>query len=122
MQYIPHLIDGTLREHYVLLFGSAGAFAMAAGALGAWLGTRTAARAAVRALEGAQQRTGLEAEQLRRLAADVEVIGVEVERIAEAQRYAAKLLAERREERREERRDLPTRPAERRAPGVPTPH
>ena len=118
MQYIPHLIAGTLREHYILLFGSAGAFGLASGALGAWLGARTAARAVARTLDGAQQRTGLEAEQLRRLAADVEVIGVEVERIAEAQRFAAKLLAERRED----RRDLPTLAAERRAPGVPTPH
>lgn len=114
----PPVIAGTLREHYLLLFGSAGAFSMAAGALGAWFGARTAARAAVRALEGSQQRTGLEAEQLRRLAADVEVIGVEVERIAEAQRFAAKLLAERRDE----PRDFPTALPERRAPGINTPH
>lgn len=113
MHVFPPLLAGTLREHYLLLFGGAGAFAMATGAVGAWLGARVAARAAVRAIEQAP-RSGLEAEQLRRLAADVEVIGVEVERIAEAQRFAAKLLAE--------RRDYPTALPERRAPGMHTPH
>lgn len=96
MSVFPPMIQGTLREHYLLLFGSAGVFATGAGFIGAWLGARSATRAALRQTEEASRRA-LQPEQIRELSNSVEAIGLEVERIAEAQRFVAKVLVERRD-------------------------
>ena len=113
MSVFPPLINGTLREHYLMLFGAAGSVAMAAGFVGAWVGARFAARAAMRQAEEAR-RTALQPEQIRELSNNVEAIGLEVERIAEAQRFVAKVLVERRDA-------LPPMPGHRPA-GEITPH
>jgi hypothetical protein len=94
MSVFPPIIYGTLREHYILLFGAAGAVATGAGFVGAWFGARLAGRSAMRQLDEAR-RTALQPEQVRELSANVEAIAIEVERIAEAQRFVAKVLVER---------------------------
>lgn len=94
---LPPIWNGTLREHYVLLFSAAGAIATLAGSAAAWLGAqvggrrvaREAATEAVRSIEGVTQH------QLAALQHAVEAMAVEVERIGEAQRFSARLLAER---------------------------
>jgi len=96
MDILPRLINGTLREHYILLFGSATTVSIVAGAVGAWFGARAATRAAIREAE-AKGREALNANHFRELATNVESIGLEVERIAEAQRFVAKVLVDRRD-------------------------
>jgi predicted ATPase len=113
MDIFPHLIHGTLREHYVLLFGAAGTVAIVAGFVGSWVGARFATRSAIRAAD-AKNREAIDAGQIRDLANSLETIGLEVERIAEAQRFVAKVLVERRDM-------LPTPPARREANEI-TPH
>lgn len=113
MTLFPTIIHGTLREHYLLLFGTAGAVATAAGFVGSWIGARVAARAALRQLEEAQ-RTALRPEQVRELSASVDSIALEVERIAEAQRFVAKVLVDRHDA-------LPVAPPRRPASEI-TPH
>jgi hypothetical protein len=110
---IPPLIHGTLREHYLVLFGSAGTFAMAAGFVGAWWGARRATRRALKDIE-TRNADALSAGQIRALAASVEAIGLEVERVAEAQRFVAKVLVDRAE-------SHPSPPARREPPQI-TPH
>ena len=112
LDIFPPMINGTLREHYLLLFGSAGAFALIAGFIGAWVGARLASRSALQ--RATQHGTGLEAGQVRQLAESVDAIALEVERIAEAQRFVAKVLVERHEA-------APV-PAPRREPSQITPH
>lgn len=96
MHILPPLIHGTLREHYVLLFGMAGGIAMVAGFLGAWIGARLAGRGAIRQVQAASREV-VNPAQIRELADSLETIGLEVERIAEAQRFVAKVLVERRD-------------------------
>ena len=113
-ELFPQYFDGTLREHYLLLFGSAGALSLMMGGIAAWLGARWGARRAVRRAmeEAARNDTSFRVEyQLEQLTQSVDLIALEVERIAEAQRYAARLLAE---------RQPPAAP--RREPGLITPH
>ena len=96
----PPLFVGTLREHYLLLFGTAGAIATVTGFIGAWLGAKMAARSAARAVltEMEFRRIGRpELEELRLLSQSVEAVAIEVERVAEAQRFVAKVLVERAE-------------------------
>jgi hypothetical protein len=114
MDILPPLIHGTLREHYLLLFGSAGLFALGAGYFGAWLGARRATRAAIRALE-ARNAEALTAGQVRNLEASIDTIGLEVERIAEAQRFVARVLVERQDAH-------AAAPRQHRAPDQITPH
>ena len=118
MDIFPPLIHGTLREHYLLLFGAAGAVAMAAGFVGAWWGARRATRATLRALEArnaAPLTTGtLSDAQVRALVASVEAIGLELERVAEAQRFVARVLVDRNE--------AQASPPSRREPNQITPH
>ena len=114
MDFLPPIIHGTLREHYILLFGSAGLFALGAGYVGAWLGARRATRAALRAVE-ARNVDAVTATQVRSLEESLEAIGLEVERMAEAQRFVAKVLVERQE-------SLPPASHQRREPDHITPH
>jgi hypothetical protein len=111
-------VFGTLRDHYLLLFGSAGAFALVAGLLGAWLGARFGARAALHR-NVADTSVGLATQaDVRALGDEVQALLIEVERIAEGQRFLAKVLAER-----GERPALaPPTPRPRREPGTVTPH
>ncbi len=94
MSFFPPMINGTLREHYLLLFGAASAVATGAGFVGAWVGARFAGRSAMRQIEEAR-RTALQPELVHQLSSTVEGIALEVERIAEAQRFVAKVLVER---------------------------
>jgi hypothetical protein len=113
----PPVFIGTLREHYLLLFGAAGGIAIVTGFVGAWIGARVATRGAARAMlaEWEQRRVGRpELDELRLLSQSVEAVAIEVERVAEAQRFVARLMAERGESR------LPA-PA-RREVGQITPH
>jgi len=48
MSMLPHIINGTLRDHYILLFGMAGGFAAAVGFVAAWVGAQFGARRAAR--------------------------------------------------------------------------
>jgi hypothetical protein len=94
----PPIFVGTLREHYLLLFGAAGAIATLTGFIGAWLGARMAARSVARKVLSQLdvQRIGRpELEELRLLSQSVEAVAIEVERVAEAQRFVAKILVER---------------------------
>jgi hypothetical protein len=98
MDWFPQYFDGTLREHYLLLFGAAGAIALITGLISAWIGAHFGARRAVRrAMRDERERAlplGID-HRLDRLTDAVDAIALEVERISEAQRFAARLLAER---------------------------
>ena len=115
--FLPPIWNGTLREHYVVLFAAAGSFALVAGLVGAWLGARFGSRRVVQdvldRLPG-REAHDLTTRQLVELAQAMDVIGVEVERLSEGQRYAARLLTERANAK------FPA-PADR-PPGVITPH
>ena len=117
---LPPLINGTLREHYVILFGSAGIFALGVGGLAAWVGAWFGARrASRRILEQVQRETAQLAEQRHAaLTQGIEAIAIEVERISEAQRFTSRLLSE--------RASVPRGGAAhggpRREPGTVTPH
>src|SRR5918999_1313982 len=111
----PPFFHGTLREHYLLLFGAAGGIALCTGLVGAWLGAFIGARRAARKtlLEAiAAQPPQLDEARLSQLVDAVDAIALEVERISEAQRFTARLIAE---------RQAPPPPV-RRDPGVTTPH
>ena len=118
--FFPPLLDGTLRAHYLLLFGAAGGIALVTGLISAWLGARFGARRAVQLAweeTAAAHATRTEA-RLAELGRSIDAIAVEVERISEAQRYSAKLLSE---------RPLPRAPGHlssgpSRTPGQITPH
>ena len=57
---LPQIFNGTLREHYVLLFGIAGGIAAVVGFVAAWIGAQFGARRAARmAAEDALARGGL---------------------------------------------------------------
>ncbi len=64
-----------------------------AGFVGAWVGARLAARTALVELKAAA-RPGVSPEHVRLLHAIVESIGLEVERVAEGQRFLTKLMSE----------------------------
>jgi hypothetical protein len=88
---------GTLREHYILLFGIAGSFAAVVGFVAAWAGAQFGARRAAR--DAAEQvlttvNLGLD-RNLAALTQAVDVIALEVERLSEGQRFTARLLTER---------------------------
>ena len=59
LELFPAIWNGTLREHYLLLFSVAGSIALGAGFVGAWLGARFASRRMIQELRetlpGAQQ-------------------------------------------------------------------
>lgn len=113
MDWFPPFFDGTMREHYLLLFGTASALALVAGSVGAWLGAWLGSRRALRRVlqDREQPGVGVVEERLDQLGVAVDLIAVEVERIAEAQRFTARLLAEKQ-----------TLPLPRKEPGAVTPH
>jgi|RhiMethySRZTD1v2_1073278.scaffolds.fasta_scaffold1065560_2 hypothetical protein len=115
---LPHTLFGTLRDHYLLLFGAAGGFALMVGLLGAWLGARFGMRAALRR-SMTDSVAGLATQSdVRALGDEFQALLVEVERIAEGQRFVTKLLAER-----SESAALPPQSSRsRREPGTVTPH
>ena len=88
----PRVIAGTTRENYFLLFGVAGAFSLLAGFIAAWVGGRFGARSVLK--EARKQALVEVADQLKRMEQSIDVIALEVERISEAQRFAARLAAE----------------------------
>jgi hypothetical protein len=112
----PPFFHGTLREHYLILFGAAGGIALVTGLVGAWLGAFIGARRAARKtmLEAiAASPARMNEARLNQLVDAVDAIALEVERISEAQRFTARLLAE---------RQAPSPPLVRRDPGAITPH
>lgn len=94
---LPQLFFGTLREHYLLLFGVAGGFAAVVGFVAAWAGAQFGARRAARiAAEQALSGAGLGVDRnLAALVQAVDAIAIEVERLSEGQRFTARLLSER---------------------------
>ncbi len=115
MDLFPRMIHGTLREHYILLFGAASTVAVFTGFVGAWIGARWATRSAIAQME-AKNRDAVSGSHIRDLSNSLETIGLEVERIAEAQRFVAKVLVERRDA-----LPSPPVPVRREAPEI-TPH
>jgi hypothetical protein len=97
LELFPPVIHGTLREHYLLLFGAAGTFGLMTGLLGAWIGAyfggRRGARKAIQQME-AQPAQLLEA-NIAELRHGMESVALEMERIAEGQRFTARMLMER---------------------------
>ena len=94
--WLPRYFDGTLREHYLLLFGAAASIALVSGIVSAWIGAHFGARRGVRhALRNDRAHQLATGDRLDRLTDAVDAIALEVERISEAQRYTAKLLSER---------------------------
>ena len=94
---LPHILNGTLREHYLLLFGIAGGIAAAVGFVSAWFGAQFGARRAARnAAEEALRSGGLGVDRtLTALVQAVDAMALEVERLSEGQRFTARLLSER---------------------------
>lgn len=118
MALFSPLFHGTLREHYLLLFGAAASVALVAGFIGAWVGARLGARAAARRALADASRAIDGAAELRAVKDGLDELLLEVERIAEAQRFTARLLADR-----DRATALPaTAPATRRDAGQITPH
>ena len=115
MLAIPHVIFGTLREHYILLFGSAGAVSIVSGFVAGWIGARIGAHSGARQALREQAPALPQADaRIDQLMLAVDAIGLEVERMAEGQRFTARLLSERSAER--------AMPLPRRESGTITPH
>ena len=112
---IPHIIMGTTREHYILLFSAAGVIGLTAGLIGSWLGGYLGARRALRTAQLAAAEQTPPALQLAPVMQALDAIALEVERISEAQRFTSKLLAER-------PAAAPQAIERVRAPGSTTPH
>ena len=94
---LPHILNGTLREHYLLLFGIAGGIAAVVGFVSAWFGAQFGARrAALNAAQEALKSGGLGVDRtLTALVQAVDAMALEVERLSEGQRFTARLLSER---------------------------
>jgi hypothetical protein len=122
------IFHGTLRERDAMILIAAGGMALFVGSISAWLGAHFGARRAVkRAFRDRIEIPSIVTEvRYDELARSIDAIALEVERISEAQRFAAKLLVER-------ANTTVTNPAvgaptvatasiSRREPGVTTPH
>ena len=112
---MPPIFFGTLRDHYILLFGIAGTFAAVVGFTAAWAGAQFGARCAAR-LAAQEVLSGTNVALDRNLGAltqAVDAIALEVERLSEGQRFTARLLSE---------RPAMTVPAKPDSPRVITPH
>jgi hypothetical protein len=94
---LPQIVFGTMREHYLALFGIAGGIAAVVGFVAAWAGAQFGARRAARlAAEEALGSAGLGLDRnLSQLTQAVDAIALEVERLSEGQRFTARLLSER---------------------------
>jgi len=93
---LPMHFLGTMREHYVLLFGAAGGIGLMAGFVGSWIGGWLGARRAVRSAQlNAPVASDASRVQIAQLSQMVEAIAIEVERVAEGQRFTTRLLADR---------------------------
>lgn len=94
---ILHSIFHGMRERDALMLLAAGGTALFVGSIGAWLGAHFGARRAVkRAFRDRIEIPSLVTEvRYDELARSIDAIALEVERISEAQRFAAKLLVER---------------------------
>jgi hypothetical protein len=96
--WISHSIfHGVLRERDVMLLAYAGGVALFVGGVSAWLGAHFGARRAVRRafrdrIEIPSLVTEVRYDELSR---SIDAIALEIERISEAQRFAAKMLVER---------------------------
>jgi hypothetical protein len=97
MSMLPQIFNGTLREHYLLLFGMAGGIAAVVGFIAAWVGAHFGARRAARlGAEAALANSGLGIDRtLGSLVQAVDAIALEVERLSEGQRFTARLMSER---------------------------
>ena len=96
MDFLPMHFLGTMREHYVLLFSAAGAIGLMAGFVGSWIGGYFGARRAVRSAQlNAPAASEASRAHLAQLGQMVEAIAIEVERVAEGQRFTTRLLADR---------------------------
>ena len=94
---IHSIFHGPLRERDAMMLLAAGGVALFVGGIGAWLGAHFGARRAVkRAFRDRIEIPSLVTEvRYDELARSIDAIALEVERISEAQRFAAKLLVER---------------------------
>ena len=96
--WISHSIfNGALHEREVMLLACAGGVALFVGSVSAWLGARFGANRAVRRafrdrIEIPTLVTEVRYDELSR---SIDAIALEIERISEAQRFAAKMLVER---------------------------
>jgi hypothetical protein len=97
LDLFPPMIHGTLREHYLLLFGGAGAVALVVGSVAGWVGAYFGARRASRQalVEAGRDQAQLVEARFAALAQTLDTVAIEVERITEGQRYTARLLSER---------------------------
>jgi hypothetical protein len=91
------IFHGTLRERDAMLLAAAGGMALFTGMLGAWIGAYVGSRRAVKkAFRDRIEIPSIVTEvRYDELARSIDAIALEVERISEAQRFAAKLLVER---------------------------
>ena len=95
-EFFPPMWSGTLREHYLLLFGVASTFGLTAAMIGAWIGSYLAGRRATeRALREAAAVPLQYQRDLVQLHDAIEAITLEVERVAEGQRYLTRVISER---------------------------
>ena len=94
---IFHSVFHGMRERDAMLLVVAGGVALFVGSVSAWLGATLGARRAVRrAFRDRIEIPSLVTEvRYDELARSIDAIALEVERISEAQRFAAKLLVER---------------------------
>jgi hypothetical protein len=95
--HFPDVFFGTLRGHYIILFGAAGAAALVVGFIGAWIGSHFAGRRHTRQVVQELSNEIAGAPQYQQIMQAVDVLSVEVERLSEGHRFIAKLLAERAE-------------------------
>lgn len=115
LELFPAVWNGTLREHYLLLFSVAGSIALVFGFVGAWMGARLTSRRMIRELREtlpSNEQQVMANTQLNDLFTAVDAMALEVERLAEGQRFTTKVLREGGVPRHEPPR----------APGVVTPH
>ena len=96
--HFPEVFFGTLREHYIVLFGAAGSVALVAGFVGAWVGAKFGSRSAVRRAAQLSDSNPADKRQIQDVVQALDVLTVEVERMTEGHRFIAKLLAERAEQ------------------------
>jgi hypothetical protein len=125
---IHSIFHGTLRERDAMMLIAAGGMALFVGSISAWLGAHLGAKRAVRrAFRDRIEIPSIVTEvRYDELARSIDAIALEVERISEAQRFAAKLLVERANAAVTTAAvvapTVATASIQRREPGVTTPH